>query len=279
VASVQPTNDGNRQAGEQVLLCSLVAARKAKKLQAKDIAHLLKLPEHVVLQLEAEDFEKLGGEFFVKRYIQAYADAVDVAVEPILEAYQFAINTQPVEVDESDEPSVFSMQNAQTQHRHHKTGLGLLAASVVALFGVILLPSSEQPLELPVTAKPVPAMVIDTAMGTTTIESFDVLPAANPTESLVPELSVQTLEQSTLSSNLSFSFSADCWVEVYDGDDKRIFASLKRADETLDLQGKPPFRVTLGYAPGVSVSYNGQPVEVEAKHSSSSMAKLVLGNS
>jgi cytoskeleton protein RodZ len=78
-------------------------------------------------------------------------------------------------------------------------------------------------------------------------------------------------------SSLSFTFSADCWVEVRDGDNQKIFASMQRAQERLELQGKPPFRITLGYAPGVALSYNSQPVTIDSRNSN--VAKLVLGNS
>jgi len=74
-----------------------------------------------------------------------------------------------------------------------------------------------------------------------------------------------------------FRFSADCWIEVRNGDSRVIYSSMKRADDVLELSGKPPFKVTLGYAPGVSVSYNGEPVAIPS--GSGHVAKIVLGES
>lgn len=79
-------------------------------------------------------------------------------------------------------------------------------------------------------------------------------------------------------SQLSFYFTGDCWVEVQDGDSRLIYANLKRADDSLQLTGKPPFKVILGYAPAVSLSYNGEPVNIETNQRNN-MARLVLGNS
>jgi cytoskeleton protein RodZ len=97
---------------------------------------------------------------------------------------------------------------------------------------------------------------------------------AKTTEAMVQQ---HIEQQSQAVSELSFQFSADCWVEVLDGDNQKIFSSLQKAQERLVLEGKPPFHVTLGYAPGVSLSYNGEPIEIDAKNAK--FKKLVLGNS
>jgi cytoskeleton protein RodZ len=74
---------------------------------------------------------------------------------------------------------------------------------------------------------------------------------------------------------LEFSFTADCWVEVRDGDNTLIFADLKRTRDTLLLRGKEPFSIVLGYAPGVSLSHNGAPVDIEADERSNAAALVV----
>ena len=71
-------------------------------------------------------------------------------------------------------------------------------------------------------------------------------------------------------------FSADCWTSVTDGNGKVLFSAIKRKGDSLDLTGKPPFAVRLGFARGVQVSYNGQPVDV-APFTSGETARLKLG--
>ena len=61
---------------------------------------------------------------------------------------------------------------------------------------------------------------------------------------------------------LIFSFTQDCWVEVEDVTGKMIFADLRKANQILELSGVGPFNVLLGYAPGVTLSYNDEPVLV-----------------
>lgn len=69
---------------------------------------------------------------------------------------------------------------------------------------------------------------------------------------------------------LSFHFTDDCWVKITDSDGQLIFANLKRAEDTLEVSGRAPFRVLLGYAPGVSLDYNGQPVTIKINRENNS---------
>lgn len=71
-------------------------------------------------------------------------------------------------------------------------------------------------------------------------------------------------------------FSADCWTQLTDADGKVLFSALKRKGELLELTGKPPFELRLGYARGAQVSLNGQPVDV-APFTSGETARMKLG--
>lgn len=57
------------------------------------------------------------------------------------------------------------------------------------------------------------------------------------------------------------SFANDCWLRVNDADGKEVTSGLKRAGEQLTVTGKAPLDVHLGYAKGVSIIYNGEPVD------------------
>jgi cytoskeleton protein RodZ len=78
-------------------------------------------------------------------------------------------------------------------------------------------------------------------------------------------------------SELAFFFSGDCWIKVVDGDDRVIYEAVAKANASLELKGQPPFKVTLGYAPAVQVSYNGEPVEIDTRQGRN-VARLVLGS-
>jgi cytoskeleton protein RodZ len=75
---------------------------------------------------------------------------------------------------------------------------------------------------------------------------------------------------------ITFVFSEDCWVEVKALDGENLYSDLNRTGRTLVLTGRAPFRILLGYAPGVSLTFNGEPVAL-ARYSRNNVANLVLG--
>ncbi|MFB4392617.1 MULTISPECIES: RodZ domain-containing protein [unclassified Pseudomonas] len=75
---------------------------------------------------------------------------------------------------------------------------------------------------------------------------------------------------------VAIQFTADCWTQVTDGNGKVLFSAIKRKGDSLELTGKPPFSVRLGFARGAQVSYNGQAVDV-APFTSGETARLKLG--
>ena len=78
------------------------------------------------------------------------------------------------------------------------------------------------------------------------------------------------------SGQVRIQYVSDCWTQVSDGNGKVLVSGLKRKGETVDVSGKPPFAVRLGFARGAQVSYNGQAVDV-APFTSGETARLKLG--
>lgn len=75
---------------------------------------------------------------------------------------------------------------------------------------------------------------------------------------------------------LRFDFSEDCWVDVKSATGRRLYGNLNLAGGTLSLVGEGPFRILLGYAPGVRLSLNGEPISL-APHTRNNVATLVVG--
>ena len=73
-----------------------------------------------------------------------------------------------------------------------------------------------------------------------------------------------------------FVFSEDCWVEVKSAEGDNLYSDLNRTGRTLVLTGRAPFRILLGYAPGVSLSFNDESVPL-ARYTRNNVANLVLG--
>ena len=118
-------------------------------------------------------------------------------------------------------------------------------------------------------------------------------PSESPDPSAVPETteispepapsSSATEEDSSLVSDapadrLQMSFTLECWLEVYDRDDERLFYGLAQPGEQLSLSGRGPIRVVLGNSDGVEVRYNGTPIEF-ASFVTRGVARFSVGGS
>src|SRR5690606_20039825 len=75
---------------------------------------------------------------------------------------------------------------------------------------------------------------------------------------------------------LAFTFTEDCWVEVRSATGAPLYSELSRGGSELVLVGEGPFRILLGYAPGVELTFNGEPLPL-APHTRDNVANLVLG--
>jgi cytoskeleton protein RodZ len=103
--------------------------------------------------------------------------------------------------------------------------------------------------------------------------------SAAPTASQAAAPTANEGQAQTLASGdglVSVRFTANCWAQLTDVNGKVLFSALKRAGETLELAGKPPLELRLGFARGAQVSYNGQVVDV-APYTSGETARMKLG--
>lgn len=70
------------------------------------------------------------------------------------------------------------------------------------------------------------------------------------------EVQPPPLNEATPVSTLELRYQADSWTEVNDSAGRNLVYGLIKAGQVLELKGEAPFRVFLGYAPGVTVYYN-----------------------
>lgn len=118
----------------------------------------------------------------------------------------------------------------------------------------------------PVVAPAAPAVATPTVPAAAVASTAPTAPAAPAEAAPAPAGSAK----------VHIQFTADCWTQVTDGNGKVLFSAIKRKGDSLELTGKPPFAVRLGFARGAQVSYNGQAVDV-APFTSGETARLKLG--
>lgn len=288
----------------------LKTAREQAGLSTRQVAEALKLLPDQIDSIERDEFERFNGPLFCKAHLKAYAKLLAVDTAAVLEAYQ--ATTQDT-LQALDKPLVVTP--IQRPNRGYSFKYWGAAAALVLSVTLWIQHNQQTEQELNTTAlQPDASVEVDgndqsslLGLGSATIESesADFMAEKDYLTEIDAEqtLTLDTVEQSSVvidlparkvaastsvsqdqqaptdsgADELHFSFSEDCWVEVTDGNGDIIFASLKQADETLQLTGLGPFKVLLGYAHGVSLDYNGEPIEINVKNRNNS-ARFVVGN-
>lgn len=64
---------------------------------------------------------------------------------------------------------------------------------------------------------------------------------------------------------MTFSFNADCWLEVRDAAGELIYADLRRAGNTLNVRGIAPFKVLVGDASAVDLRFRNELVTIPVR--------------
>ena len=90
---------------------------------------------------------------------------------------------------------------------------------------------------------------------------------AAPSEPATPEVDP---------AHLVLTFTGRSWVDVRDASGARLLTGIYETGETHALDGKPPYKITLGYAPGVEMTIGGQAVDIDASTTGNATARLTV---
>lgn len=184
--------------------------------------------------------------------------------------------TQIHMLDEPEDQAVAEANKAaEGEPQPEATELSAPANAIVASAET----AASQVITSPAPADPVAV----TPVATTAAVPPAPAPAAPPVASAAPVAAAPEAAQPVVAQAVpagqalvQVQFTADCWTQLTDADGKVLFSALKRKGDSLELAGKPPFELRLGYARGAQVSLNGQPVDV-TPFTSGETARMKLG--
>lgn len=165
-----------------------------------------------------------------------------------------------------DEPEDQAVVEAQTEST---TPLALPEGTSVA--------TTAETAQAPVATPAAPVVATPVTPAAPVAPVAPVAPAPVASAPVAPAVSAPVATAPVAGSGqVRIQYVSDCWTQVSDGNGKVLFSGLKRKGDTVDVSGKPPFAVRLGFARGAQVSYNGQAVDV-APFTSGETARLKLG--
>lgn len=136
--------------------------------------------------------------------------------------------------------------------------------------------TSEEPAEPEVDSPAEPAAVAAVEPAAEVAQSEPATNAAAAAVSPVPANTAAAPAVAAGEGMVGVSFVADCWTQVTDASGKVLVSALKRKGESLQLVGKAPLELRLGFARGAQVSYNGQAVDL-APFTTGETARIKLG--
>lgn len=262
-------------------------ARLALELSIDAVAARLKISAANLLALEADQYERLPGETFVRGYIRAYAKLLGIDCDAALTCYKNYLQalrdtTVQVTLANGTPNATLSLK------KRRQIAVALTAIVIVVVLSVIFSLSDSGDLALGANTaltndKEMPAaelstlndkgvgenaqLIDDAAIDQKT--AVEVISDAREVKALASASTTAVVERSPLLTSkddqIVLTFTSECWVEITDARSDVLFTDIKRAGESLSLRGKAPFNVMLGDVRSASIVLNGEPVSIGPK--------------
>jgi cytoskeleton protein RodZ len=247
-------------------------ARLASGLTKEQVAQQLNMSAARIKALEQDKYHKFHGEVYVKGYLRAYGKLLDLDCNALMATYEWFSQANQA-VSDLLEPVVNNRAPLSSSSHLMGKWVGVALALVVLLLWFL------QPADRAEQAV-VQALVVEELPVEIDIRDRSIIEAleseSQPLEAESVAAAVSETQGSMSDESLSLSFSGDCWVEVRDSEGTVIFAGMRHAGDKLELAGRAPFKVLLGYAPVVSMNYNGESVNIN-RNTRTNSARLVVG--
>ena len=268
---------------------ALKEARERLGVGLTEIAASMHLDEEVVVALEQGRYEALPALAYVRGYLQTYARLVGLDPETLKEGLR------DVEASPGRGPVLRRSPSRPTFAVRSQRHIGVLFAAIV---GALLLAAAVLlwfVWRLPDTwFSSAPEAAPDAGTASAAIESVArapvELPPEQPSAPSEPALPVagesaaavavapvaETPPADSPSDLLVLRFDESSWVEVRDAADRLIHAEVGEPGQTATVAGNAPFSIVVGYAAGVELDFNGDPVPL-SPHTRENVARLVVG--
>jgi cytoskeleton protein RodZ len=283
--------------------------REARGMSEQQAAETLNLDPSILACLESNDFAALGAPVFVKGHLRRYAALLGLGEDEILALYDRSKQQvgEPSLVPRSRLEMAPVRGNSRWPWVVGGMAAFLVAAGLAAYVSENGLPGQEpEAYEQPAQVlQQVPATSADSGPA----DANSTVGAARPAPVAQPDGGVQTalaatpgpapFTSSTASGagsaavtappatapgslqpgqvSLQLSFSADSWVEVFDGSGKAVLYDLGKAGSVRTITANAPLSVTLGNAGGVAVTVNGRRLPAPPRAAGQALARFGIG--
>lgn len=264
--------------------------REQKNFSVQDIASRLNLETRIIDAIENNDYEILSAATYVRGYLRSYAKILGVDPETIISSYNHGAPEPPEIIPEvkrttqtssSDKPvkaftylvtlvlvillvawwqSNFIVDNINFSNKDNEGGQEAESGYGLSYsFPVIEHSSLPFYRDIEATEAEIPVTENSDTKAQTGADNSAI--AENDGKEEVHSTIITTSNEGP--DSLVLSLTMDCWIEIADALENRIYIGLANAGQTLTLKGTAPFDMLLGVIQGVSIEFNGEPFDTK----------------
>ena len=287
----------------------LRAAREELNYSIEQVAQELHLRPSVVLAMEEEKYEEFSSDVFLKGYFRSYCRLVNLHEERMVDLLESQLQGLKKDIDDA----VHLIKKEEQVKKQKKAFLGfLLVTLIVGLFSFLItlfypkdetavqIESSLETLSVP-TGSAVASAENKALKKAKLVDTDKISPrmvnalvgVSGHTDTAIKDKPVReaTLDQTVISEPdkenhekdlaVNFSifeavFTGDCWFKLTDGNQKTVFAALKREGDRISYSGLTPFKVILGDAAKALLTFDGESVNLKSYTANNGRAQFTL---
>lgn len=263
-------------------------ARIASGISVQEVSNNIHLKLSVINNIEQSVCDKHISPTFMRGYIRCYARFLKISEDEVIAAY----DCQNVVCEQQAELQSFSRR---TKLEAHDNRLMLVSYGIIGFMLIVFLIWGlrgddvdvvvPEPIATQVAVAPDSTVASDAVItseeSTPTLVSPEqiVIEPTSVTETLAvkpvqPLVVTQPAVASPVITNtvnnkpaiiaqsLVLTFAGDCWIQVKDSSGKTLSTGVRKAGQTIELQGLAPLSIKLGAPEQVTLSYAGEPVDL-----------------
>jgi cytoskeleton protein RodZ len=254
----------------------LARERERQGLTQQQVAEQLNLDVSVINWIENDEYAALGAPVFARGHLRRYSTLLGLPPDRVLAEYARA-ETQPAQ------PTLIPKAREDRVPVRPRTRwpwvLGAVAGSllVAALIAFVAERWSNWRGPSPSTGAVAPA-------APAARDAAESTPSQAPAATVAPDEPATGEEAATAPAaaagggeiTLQLAFSADTWVEVYDGSGTPVLYDLGGRGTERTLRATPPLSITIGDPGSVTVHANGRRLSVPAAPTGQSLTRFSI---
>ena len=257
---------------------SLREAREQAGLSIEELSSRTRIARQTLEAMEADEFEALLEPVYVRGYYRKCAQVLEIDDRPLVEAYTRLYTPPPT-------PAPARLRLAPSGDLDGSSRISGFRMGIVApIILIVLIGAVWLVLKAPTTRSIDESVTLIDPDDPGVIVSDALPPVDEEEEVFTAESSIDTAapveetaaSPATSSTALELQFKSLSWARVKDAQGQSLLSGVIAEGETHRLEGKPPYSVFLGNAPGVTVRFGGTEIDTKPHTDSNAAARFTV---